>query len=166
MKSRDTQKQAKISPKNIWRNPIYFLSFGFGLGLFPVMPGTFGTLGAIPLYLLILDLKFAIYLVICFLFFIFGVYICTITERDSGIKDNSSIVWDEIVGFLVALSTVPVSILWISYAFIIFRILDIFKPWPIYILEEKTSGGFAIMIDDLVAGGITAIIVWLSLLWI
>ncbi|NQY43204.1 MAG: phosphatidylglycerophosphatase A [Legionellales bacterium] len=159
-------KKSGIKNIDVWRNPIYFLGFGFGLGLFPKMPGTFGTLGAIPLYLLILDFSLVNYVVLCTILFILGVYICTITEIDSGIEDNPKIVWDEIVGFLVALSVTPVSIYWIIYAFVVFRVLDIIKPWPIYIIEKKTSSGLSIMIDDLVAGIMTALIIGISLIFV
>lgn len=150
--------------KQIWRNPIYFLAFGFGLGLSPIMPGTIGSLGAIPLYLLMINLDISIYLFGCLILFSLGVAICNVTERDFGIKDNPSIVWDEIVGLLVALSMLSNSINWFIYTFIIFRVLDIFKPWPICYVEQNTSGGLAIMLDDLLAGIITLAIVWFTML--
>lgn len=145
------QPKSRISNKKIWRRLDYFFAFGFGLGKIKVMPGTFGTLGAIPIYLLIHDLNPVWYITICLILFGYGIYICGIAEDNSGIKDNPSIVWDEIVGFLFALFAVPFSVSWIALSFIIFRVFDIFKPWPIKVIEKKMSGGLAIMLDDLMA---------------
>ncbi len=165
MKQVNKNKQSEKSYRLIWRNPWYFLAFGFGLGRLPFAPGTFGTLGALPLYLLIVDFSPVFYLAVVVLGFIFGVYICNKAEIDFGIEDNPAIVWDEIIGFLLCLWLVPFTLAWIVYTFLLFRLLDIFKPWPIKLVEDKTKGGWAIMLDDIVAGVITLVIVHLTI-WV
>ena len=133
-------------------NPIHFLALGFGSGLLPKAPGTFGTLAAIPLYLLLAPSSVSIYLVSVIVMSIAGIYICGKTAEDVGVHDHGAIVWDEIAGFLITMFLVPVSWQSILVGFILFRIFDIFKPWPISYLDKYVHGGFGIMIDDVVAG--------------
>lgn len=133
-------------------NPIHFLAFGAGSGLSPWAPGTLGTVVAIPLYLLLSGMALFPYLVITLLLFMAGIWLCGESSRMLGVHDHSGIVWDEIVGYLVTMIAVPPKAAWIILGFFLFRLFDIWKPWPIRLLDEHVQGGFGIMVDDLVAG--------------
>ncbi len=142
-----------MNKPRVWSDPIHFLAFGFGSGLAPKAPGTFGTVAAIPVYLLLsLLASLPGYLVITALFSVVGIWICDKTSKDLGVHDHSGIVWDEIVGYLITMILVPLTWYWILAGFVLFRFFDILKPWPISILDKKVSGGFGIMVDDIVAG--------------
>jgi len=143
--------------KLLFRNFSAFLALGFGSGLIARAPGTFGTLAAIPFFIFLQFLSQPlIYLFIITMFFI-GIYVADKTSQALAMKDPSCIVIDEIVGFLLLLILVvhlpgaEISITKIDYilAFILFRIFDIWKPFPIDLLEKKYKGGFGIMIDDI-----------------
>ena len=141
----------RISPK-LLRNPLHLLSLGFGSGLMPVAPGTFGTLVAIPFYLLIAQLELPYYLAFILLAFGLGVYLCQYTSATLGVHDHSGIVWDEFVGFWITMIAVPVTWQWIVGGFVLFRLFDIVKPWPVKIVDKRMTGGFGIMFDDVLAG--------------
>lgn len=136
-------------------NPIHFLALGFGSGLIKPAPGTWGTLSAIPLYLLLMNFvsasSYSYFGVIIVSFFV-GIYLCGKTAVDAGVHDHGSIVWDEIVGFLITMLLVPVTWQNIVLGFVLFRFFDILKPWPIKLLDKHVHGGFGIMIDDVLAG--------------
>jgi len=134
------------------KNPIHFLAFGFGSGLAPKAPGTFGTLAAIPIYLLIAQQTLWVYLLITLIVSIAGIYICDKTSRDMGVHDHGGIVWDEIAGYLITMIAVPFSWTAVITGFVLFRLFDILKPWPISWLDKKVGGGLGIMLDDIVAG--------------
>ncbi|MBA6264388.1 MAG: phosphatidylglycerophosphatase A [Colwellia sp.] len=133
-------------------NPIHFLALGFGSGLLPKAPGTYGTLAAIPLYLLLAPTSMSTYLTIVIIMSIAGIYICGKAAKDAGVHDHGAIVWDEIVGFLITMFMVPLSWQSIVVGFILFRIFDIFKPWPISYIDKNLHGGLGIMVDDIIAG--------------
>ena len=133
-------------------NPIHFLALGFGSGLLPKAPGTFGTLAAIPLYLLLAPSSVSIYLVSVIVMSIAGIYICGQAAKDAGVHDHGAIVWDEIVGFLMTMFMIPLSWKSVIVGFILFRIFDIFKPWPISFIDKNVHGGLGIMLDDIIAG--------------
>lgn len=133
-------------------NPIHFLALGFGSGLLPKAPGTYGTLAAIPLYLLLAPASASIYLAIVIIMSIAGIYICGKAAEDAGVPDHGAIVWDEIVGFLITMFLVPLTWQSIVVGFILFRIFDIFKPWPISYVDKNLHGGLGIMFDDILAG--------------
>ncbi len=141
----------RISPK-LLRNPLHLLSLGFGSGLMPFAPGTFGTLVAIPFYLLIAQLDLPYYLAFILLAFGIGVYSCKYTSAALGVHDHSGIVWDEFVGFWITMIAVPVTWQWIVGGFVLFRVFDIVKPWPVKIVDKRMAGGFGIMFDDVLAG--------------
>ena len=142
-----------VKPSTIIKNPIHLLAFGFGSGLSPVAPGTFGTLAAIPIYLaLVNSVNSIIYVLVVILFSLLGFWLCGKTAKDLGVHDHPGIVWDEIVGFLITMYLVPLSWVWIMVGFALFRVFDILKPWPIRFLDQKVEGGIGIMLDDIVAG--------------
>lgn len=145
-------------------NPIHFLALGFGSGLAAKAPGTFGTLAAIPLYLLMAQLSLSWYLGFTLLCVIFGVYICDKAAKDMGVHDHGAIVWDEVAGLLITMIAAPTGWIWLLGGFVLFRFFDIIKPWPIRWLDAKVAGGFGIMIDDVLAG-IFALLCLQGLAW-
>lgn len=138
--------------KQLVTNPNHFFAFGFGSGLAPKAPGTFGTLAAIPVYLLIQDLSWPIYVSWLVVTFALGVYWCDRSSKQLGVHDHGGIVWDEFVGYWITMFLAPKSWLWVLIGFLLFRFFDIIKPWPINWLDRKVIGGFGIMIDDVLAG--------------
>ena len=133
-------------------NPIQFLALGFGSGLAPKAPGTFGTLAAVPLFLLMSSLSPLFYALLVLVVCISGIYICGKAAKDVGVHDHGAIVWDEFAGFFITMFMIPVSWQSVLVGFILFRIFDIAKPWPISVADKKLTGGFGIMFDDVLAG--------------
>ena len=147
----------KINLKNPW----HFLATGFGSGLSPIIPGTMGTVAAIPLYLLMAQLPFTVYLLITLVAALIGITICQKTSDDMGVHDHGSIVWDEFVGFWITMAIAPVvSWQWVLAGFVLFRFFDMVKPWPISWLDKHVHGGLGIMIDDILAGFMAMIALW------
>jgi phosphatidylglycerophosphatase A len=134
------------------KSPIGFLAFGFGSGLAPKAPGTFGTLAAIPVYFLMAPLSWPLYLLLIILSFVFGIYVCDRASQMLGVHDHGGIVWDEFVGLWITLFLIPFEWHWLLLGFVLFRFFDIIKPFPIKWLDKKVKGGFGIMIDDVIAG--------------
>ncbi|TVQ67801.1 MAG: phosphatidylglycerophosphatase A [Oceanospirillales bacterium] len=144
---------ADKTPASIWRNPVHFAAFGFGSGAAPVAPGTFGTLAALPIWLFVFaPLSTDAYLLTLIVATIVGVWICDQTSADIGVHDHGGIVWDEFVGLWIALFAVPMHWFWILLGFALFRLFDIWKPWPIGWADRRVSGGLGIMLDDVIAG--------------
>lgn len=135
--------------------PHRWLAYGLGAGLFPWAPGTLGTLVAIPLYLLLRPLPLIGYVGLLSLLFLIGVWACGKTARELEAQDPSAIVWDEVLGFLLAMTAAPPGWPWLLAGFLLFRGLDILKPWPIGALDRKLQGGLGIMLDDVAAGAMT-----------
>lgn len=144
-------KAIGISP-GFLKNPVHFIAFGFGVGCLPKCPGTFGTFLGIPFYLLFAYLPWYVYLMIVVAFFVVGVWLCDLTDKNLGVHDHGGIVWDEIVGFLIAMFLVPFDWRFLFLSFLLFRFFDIFKPFPIAWLDRNIGGGLGIMLDDVVAG--------------
>ncbi|MFT6592009.1 MAG: phosphatidylglycerophosphatase A [Zhongshania sp.] len=139
-------------PVSLLKNPVHFLSVGLGSGLATKAPGTFGSLAALPFWFLLQYLSPANYIVALIIAFAAGVYFCGETAKALGVHDHGGIVWDEFVGLWIALFLVPLNIFWIAFGFALFRLFDIWKPWPIRVLDAKVHGGLGIMIDDVLAG--------------
>ncbi len=140
-------------------HPAHLIAFGFGAGLAPFAPGTFGTLLgwaigwslgpllASPPALALIALLFGI-----------GIWACGVTGRHLGVHDHGGMVWDEMVAFLLILVFVPRTLEWQAAAFVLFRAFDILKPPPIRRLERRYQGGFGVMFDDLLAAGYTLLV--------
>ena len=147
--------QVKIEKKQpsmrMLHNPLHAFSFGFGSGLLPWAPGTWGTLAALPFFYFMLDLNMQGYLLVLLALTLFSVYTCKYTSDSLGAHDHSSIVCDEVVGYLLVLFFMPHEVLWWLLAFIAFRFFDILKPWPINWLDKNIQGGTGIVIDDIAA---------------
>ncbi|NNC55559.1 MAG: phosphatidylglycerophosphatase A, partial [Pseudomonadales bacterium] len=84
--------------------------------------------------------------------FVVGIWFCELTSRNLGVHDHGGIVWDEFVGYWLAMLFAPPGWIWLLIGFVLFRVFDIVKPWPIRVLDKKVHGGFGIMIDDIIAG--------------
>lgn len=144
----DKQLRQRVSLKN----PVHFLALGFGSGLIPVMPGTFGSLAAMPLLIPFLFMPDYALLVVAVIASIVGIYLCGKTAEDMQVHDHGSIVWDEVAGILLTFVWVPMTLWTLVAGFLLFRFFDIVKPWPIGPVDKYVSGGLGIMLDDIIAG--------------
>ena len=135
-------------------HPAHFIALGFGAGLAPFAPGTFGTLVAIPIALALEryagDIGFAAAIAVLF---VVGAWASSVTGRALGVPDHGSIVIDEVVAFLLVLFFAGVTPLRIAFAFLLFRIFDIVKPPPIRQLDAALKNGVGVMLDDILAAG-------------
>lgn len=145
-----------------WYNPIHWLALGFGTGLAPKAPGTFGTLVGIPVVLILAEFRWSTYLFALVLMTLGGIWVCQYTAKAMGEHDHPSIVWDEIVGYAIAMFALPADPAWLLAAFVVFRVLDIWKPGPIGWADKRLSGGSGIMMDDVMAGIMTAVLLHLT----
>ncbi len=148
----------------VWSNVWHFLAFGFGTGLAKKAPGTWGTLAGLALMPLLYLLPLWLGLVVIGLASVFGIWLCGRVADDLGVHDHGGIVWDEIVGIWITLIMLPNAWQWWLLGFVLFRILDIFKPWPISWLDRHVGGGLGIMLDDMLAGLIAAALLY-ALWW-
>ncbi|WP_105903048.1 phosphatidylglycerophosphatase A [Vibrio gangliei] len=168
-----SQQKPSINPLSRIKlsNPWHLLAVGFGSGLSKFVPGTMGTLASIPFYLLLVQLPSLVYCTLVIVAALLGIVICQKTSDDMMVHDHGAIVWDEFVGFWITMSVVPFMGLpiydWhiIAIGFVLFRIFDMVKPWPISVLDRKVHGGFGIMVDDLLAGVMAAVALWLVLVY-
>ncbi len=140
----------------LFRHPAHFIALGFGSGLAPFAPGTFGTLVAIPIAALLRaygdDVAFSI---VTAVLLVVGTWAADVTGRNLGVADHGSIVIDEIVAFLIVLYFVGGDPLQQAFAFLLFRIFDIAKPPPIRQIDAALKNGFGAMADDLLAAAYT-----------
>ena len=134
------------------RSPVLLLAFGFGSGLSSKAPGTMGTLAAIPLWYLFAQIPQPVYILLVALCAIVGIFICGSAADKLGVHDHGGIVWDEFVGFWITMTFLPATYVYALLGFVLFRLFDILKPWPISWLDKNVGGGLGIMIDDVVAG--------------
>jgi phosphatidylglycerophosphatase A len=158
-----SDKSSAVNPafNDLIKHPVLLLAFGFGSGLAPKAPGTFGTVIGVLFYLLLQPLQLPIFIAVTIAVCLVGIPICGVAATRLGVHDHSGIVWDEIAGYLVTMAFVPHGWLWVIAGFIAFRIFDILKPWPICVLDRKLKGGFGIMLDDVVAGIFAGATLWL-----
>ncbi|MDB0001473.1 phosphatidylglycerophosphatase A [Oceanospirillaceae bacterium] len=147
-------KTVKVEPN--WFNPIHLLALGFGSGAAPKAPGTCGTLVAVLIYWPLSQLSPEHYLLMLLVTSVMGIYICGQTAKDLGVHDHGSIVWDEFVGFWITMFAAPVGWVWVVVGFVLFRFFDIIKPWPISWIDKNITGGFGVMLDDVIAGVMAA----------
>ena len=133
----------------VFSHPAHCIAFGFGIGLIPIAPGTFGTLLAFPMHAWLLprvgDQAFALLLPAMFLV---GVWACHVTGRNLGVHDHGGMVWDETVAFLLVLYFTPAGSAWQAFAFLLFRLFDILKPMPIRHFDRTVRNGLGVMFDD------------------
>jgi phosphatidylglycerophosphatase A len=146
----------------IWKYPVHVLAYGFGLGFIPFASGTFGSLLGVALFWFLAPLGAAIYAGLVVLLALAGIFICGETAQDMGVTDPGVIVYDEVVGFLVAMFMHRTNWRWIVAGFILFRVFDLWKPFPIRLAEDELGLGLAIMADDIIAGLYTLTILHLA----
>jgi phosphatidylglycerophosphatase A len=161
-----TSPDFPVSPDRafLFAHPAHFLALGFGSGLSPKAPGTVGTLVAFPLYWLLADNPF--YWVWIGVFLAVGVWACEVTGRDLGVHDHGGMVWDEIAAFLMVLPFAPAGWLGAVLAFALFRLFDIWKPFPINWLDARVPGGFGVMLDDMLAAAYAIVCLLGSAVWL
>lgn len=143
----------------IMRSRVHLLAFGGGAGLSPWAPGTFGTIVGVVLWWILSWLTITPYAIITAVLFVAGCFLCGASARELGVHDHPGIVFDEIVGFVVAAFPILPVLGWYSgslwpwllAAFVLFRLFDIFKPPPIRWFDRHVKGGFGIMLDDILA---------------
>ena len=152
--------------------PAGWLACGFGSGLAPVAQGTFGSVAAFIPWLALRQLPLWLYVAVLVIGFAIGAGACTIAGRALGVDDHRSLVWDEFIGQWIAL--LPLGIVtfmpptgpawWMPLAaFALFRLFDVWKPWPIRWLDRRVKGGFGVMIDDVIAGVFAAVVLALGM---
>ena len=147
-----------VNLARLLRDPPLAVAFGFGLGLVPKAPGTAGTLLGVVAYYAIQDLGLALRVAIVAVSFGFGVWVCGLAAKRLGVHDHQGIVFDEVVGYLITMLAAPAGWIWALTGFVLFRLLDIWKPWPIRLADQRVKGGFGIMLDDALAGALAAVI--------
>ena len=145
-------RSVPLTREDLLRSPASFLALGFGTGLARVAPGTFGTLPGVVICAALGLMPILWYVVVTALVAAVGVWICDRASRELGVHDHGGIVWDEIAGYLVTMIAIPVGFKTLFAGFVLFRLFDIWKPWPIGWLDKHVAGGAGIMVDDLVAG--------------
>ncbi len=156
-----------MQPKITIKTPWQFIASGFGSGLSPIAPGTMGTLAAMPFWLLFaLLLPTWGYIAVIIIAAFAGIIICQRASDELGVHDHGGIVWDEFVGLWITMICVPISWPNAILGFLLFRLFDVLKPWPIKVIDEKITGGFGIMFDDILAGIFSLITMQVLLIWI
>ncbi len=134
-------------------HPAGWIATGLGAGLVPKAPGTAGSLVALlPWWFLLRGLPMGWYLVVVAAGFMLGVWACGICDRRIGMHDQGALVWDEVIGMWITLFAAPSPWWWMLAGFALFRLFDIWKPWPVRLADRRVRGGFGVMLDDVVAG--------------
>ena len=140
-----------LTARQVFTHPVHFLAYGFGAGLSPKAPGTLGTVVALPIYVLLMVAAHWAYPAAIAAALVAGVCICGYTAGQMGIDDPKGVVWDEIVGYLITMLGLPFNWMWMLGGFLLFRLFDIWKPWPISWADRHIKGGLGIMLDDVIA---------------
>jgi len=140
------------SPSVLLRHPLGWIASGFGSGFSPRAPGTVGTAAALLPWLWLRALPLPYYALAIVIAFAIGVWASNWVVRRSGMQDPQVVVWDEFVGVWIALVAAPSGWIWMLAGFALFRLFDIWKPWPVSWADEKIGGGLGVMLDDVFAG--------------
>ncbi|MEO8741674.1 MAG: phosphatidylglycerophosphatase A [Lysobacteraceae bacterium] len=140
------------SPGVLLRHPLGWIASGFGSGFSPRAPGTAGTVAALLPWWWLRELPLPYYIAAIVVAFAVGVWASSWVVRRSGVQDPQVVVWDEFVGVWIALIAAPVGWPWMLAGFALFRLFDIWKPWPVSWADEKVGGGLGVMLDDVFAG--------------
>ncbi|HJT50331.1 MAG TPA: phosphatidylglycerophosphatase A [Nitrosospira sp.] len=149
-------EQQSVTKEFVRRHPAHFIAFSGGAGLIGTAPGTVGTLVAFPLFwLLTYFLAPVNFLLLTGVMFVIGIWACGVTGKALGNHDHSGMVWDEITAFMLVLFLTPQTLTWQAFAFLLFRLFDIIKPWPIRHYEQEFRNGFGVMFDDILAAFFT-----------
>jgi len=142
----------KKAYKDIFQSPAGWIATGFGVGFSPITPGTMGSLVALLPYLLLRELSLPIYLAIVLVTFLLGICVSHFVVKRLRIEDPGIVVWDEFVGQWLTLTFAYHQWYWIFVGFLLFRIFDIWKPWPVSWADRSLKGGLGVMVDDALAG--------------
>ena len=137
--------------KFLFAHPAHFIALGFGSGLAPKAPGTFGTLVAYPLWWLMAPLSVTLAWALVTAGFALGIWASDKTGKDLGVSDHGAMVWDEVIAMLALLLLTPAGLVWAIAAGVFFRLFDIWKPFPIAYFDRTVKGGFGVMFDDVLA---------------
>ena len=151
----DRKKLTADQRRRLLASPAGWIACGLGSGLAPVAQGTFGSLAAILPWLALRHLAVPLYLLVLVLAFALGTWACSFAGRALGVDDHRSLVWDEFVGqwlALLPLLVMPSPWWMVALGFALFRLFDVWKPWPIGWLDGHLKGGLGVMVDDVVAG--------------
>ena len=125
----------------------------FSIGLLPKMPGTWATLATIPLaWVMMTNMNLMAYMGFTFLLLLIGAFACEVVETRTGQHDQGHLVIDEVVGYLITMTWLPITWQSFVFGFVFFRALDIVKPFPINFLDRRMKGGLGVMLDDVAAG--------------
>ena len=143
---------------NFKQKTVMFLATGCYIGNISFAPGTFGSVLGLLLCFFLSKIDFSIAVLLTLIFILSAIWIAGEAEKILGEEDPGCIVIDEIAGIILTLSGLPFNITSMTVGFLIFRALDIWKPYPIRLLENKFSGGIGIVLDDVVAGILSNVI--------
>ena len=157
-----------VQRRTLLGHPAGWIASGFGAGFSPVAPGTAGSLAALLPWFALRELPAPYCLIAIAAAFALGVWACAWVVRELRSADPGVAVWDEFVGQWIALTPLlaaPRGAMWISGGFILFRIFDIAKPWPVSWADRQVGGGLGVMLDDVVAGAYAALVLALALQW-
>ncbi len=150
---------------SIYERFIAFCGVGFGSGLIPKAPGTFGSAFALLFVPIWLAIGLSASVMVMIIMSLIGIYICDKTAELMGVHDDGRIVWDEFAGqsitFLPLIYLGQMNWLWLLIGFALFRLFDVWKPWPIRVIDRQVGGGFGIMLDDIIAGLWAALCIWI-----
>ncbi|MBL7685341.1 MAG: phosphatidylglycerophosphatase A [Deltaproteobacteria bacterium] len=145
---------------------ILFFASGAGVGFLPGPTGTYGTAVGVGLYALLKDLPEFNYLFFVLAFFLFSVWISAFAENIFQEKDSGKIVIDEIIGYFVTMLFLPFSLKLAMTGFVVFRLFDILKPFPIRSIDRHLKNGWGVVLDDVVAGIFSNIVLQVLVHWI
>lgn len=142
-----TQRRTLLS------HPAGWIATALGAGLSPKAPGTAGSLAALlPWWFLLRGLPAHWYITVLAAGFLLGVWACGVCDRRLGLHDQGALVWDEVIGMWITLLAAPAPWWWMWVGFALFRLFDIWKPWPVRLADRRVAGGLGVMLDDVVAG--------------
>jgi phosphatidylglycerophosphatase A len=156
------EKTSRRLPARVLRDPVHLLALGFGAGLAPFAPGTFGSVVGLVLGLGVLQFGFTAACLATAAVIVAGFWICGESARRLGVHDHPAIVWDEVAGMMITLLAAPAAWWGPVLGFALFRLFDIWKPWPIREIDHGMRGGAGIMLDDVLAGILSAGVLWLA----
>lgn len=146
--------------RQLLAHPAGWIACGFGSGLAPVAPGTVGSAAALLPWLLLRELPLWAYLAAVLAFFALGVWVSQIVVRRLRLEDPGCIVVDEFVGQWLALALAPPGWVWIVVGFLLFRLFDVWKPWPVSWADRAVDGGLGVMLDDALAGVLAGLVLF------
>ncbi|HTA65438.1 MAG TPA: phosphatidylglycerophosphatase A [Xanthomonadaceae bacterium] len=141
-----------LSPKALLLHPFGWIASGFGSGFSPRAPGTVGTIVALLPWWWLRMLPLSYYVAVIVVAFVVGAWASSWVVRRSGVQDPQVVVWDEFVGVWIALVAAPAGWIWMLGGFALFRLFDIWKPWPVSWADDEVGGGLGVMLDDVFAG--------------